>query len=489
MLFGRRNRREPVRRGDSSAPARSPRDAALVLAVDVLALGSTLVVTRPSEIVGFVYPLAVLVVLGLTGDYRYRLDRSALEEVPRLVARLAVVAVPLALIAGSSSYDVLREAGWSAGLLFLGRCIAYAGIRARRRRRPGVATVVLGAGPVGQKVLDILEDHPEYGLRPIGIVDDAPMEEGSPLLGRLADLETLRSRHAIGCLVVAFGPARSAALLSVLRDASADGMEIFVVPRFFELGVHYRGLATEDLWGVPLVRLRPAAERAAAWPMKRATDIIVSGFMLAVTLPLMAASAVLVRISSPGPILFRQLRVGRQGQLVPILKFRTLPVDHVDQSWNASPGEYTTRIGRFLRRTCLDEIPQFWNVLRGDMSLVGPRPERGYLVEQFNETVDGYRDRHRLPVGLTGWAQVHGLRGETSLGDRARFDNQYIERWSFWRDIVILVRTTTAVLRTGPPSSRGRGDGLAIDTGETTVDEWSPHADSAERGTNRASTA
>src|SRR5256885_11429738 len=131
-------------------------------------------------------------------------------------------------------------------------------------------------------------------------------------------------------------------------------------------------------------------------------------------------------------------------------------------AWNASDGllfkvrndPRVTRVGKVLRRLSIDELPQLWNVLRGDMSLVGPRPERGYLVEQFNTSVSGYRDRHRLPVGLTGWAQVHGLRGDTSLRERVRFDNQYIEHWSLWRDIVILLRTGGAVFKAPHPGSQ-----------------------------------
>jgi lipopolysaccharide/colanic/teichoic acid biosynthesis glycosyltransferase len=194
--------------------------------------------------------------------------------------------------------------------------------------------------------------------------------------------------------------------------------------------------------------MRQAALRARVWRFKRAVDIVLSLILLIVTAPVMAVSALAVKIGSRGPVLFRQRRIGQHGGEIVVLKFRTLPADHIDDSWNASNDEYNT-VGRWLRRMSIDELPQLWNVLRGDMSLVGPRPERGYLVEQFNTSVSGYADRHRLPVGLTGWAQVHGLRGDTSLRERVRFDNQYIEHWSLWRDVVILVRTLSAGFR-GP---------------------------------------
>jgi lipopolysaccharide/colanic/teichoic acid biosynthesis glycosyltransferase len=219
--------------------------------------------------------------------------------------------------------------------------------------------------------------------------------------------------------------------------------------------------------------MRQAALRARVWRFKRTVDIVLSAVLLVVTAPVMAAAALAVKLGSKGPVLFRQTRIGQYGEEIGVLKFRTLPADHVDNSWNAGNDQYNA-VGRLLRRSSIDELPQLWNVLRGDMSLVGPRPERGYLVEQFNTSVSGYRDRHRLPVGLTGWAQVHGLRGDTSLRERVRFDNQYIEHWSLWRDVVILVRTLSASFR-GPtsmsqPETETRGDGSTTPTDATAAE-------------------
>ena len=232
-----------------------------------------------------------------------------------------------------------------------------------------------------------------------------------------------------------------------LRD-----VHVHIVPRFFEVGLAPSGPDVDDIWGIPVYRVRQAALQRWAWRFKRATDIVVAGALIAMTAPVMAVAALIVRLSGPGPILFRQRRIGQHGEEFEVLKFRTLPADHVANragvvwAMNASMDEYTIKVGRFLKYTSIDELPQLFNILRGDMTLVGPRPERGYLVEQFNRNVDGYAHRHRLPVGLTGWAQVHGLRGETSIAERARFDNQYIEHWSLWLDIVILVRTIVSEL-------------------------------------------
>ncbi len=159
-----------------------------------------------------------------------------------------------------------------------------------------------------------------------------------------------------------------------------------------------------------------------------------------------------MRLTDGPGVLFRQTRVGKDGRPFVMLKFRTLrPADDREAAtrWNVADDPRLTRTGRLLRRTSLDELPQLWNVLRGDMSLVGPRPERPHFVERFSRAYPGYADRHRMPVGLTGLAQVSGLRGNTSIEDRTRFDNLYIETWSLWRDVQIMLRTTALCLRSG----------------------------------------
>jgi lipopolysaccharide/colanic/teichoic acid biosynthesis glycosyltransferase len=158
--------------------------------------------------------------------------------------------------------------------------------------------------------------------------------------------------------------------------------------------------------------------------------------------------ALAVKVSSPGPVLFRQRRVGQRGKDVEILKFRSMPVnDDSDHTWSVDNDQRLGRVGRVLRRTSIDELPQLFNVLRGDMSIVGPRPERRVYVDAFGEQVRHYGDRHRVPVGLTGWAQIHRLRGDTSIEERARFDNFYIENWSLWTDLKIILRTVGQVIR------------------------------------------
>jgi exopolysaccharide biosynthesis polyprenyl glycosylphosphotransferase len=268
------------------------------------------------------------------------------------------------------------------------------------------------------------------------------------VLGDVDRLDSLLASHRIRRVIVAFGPAREAELVGVIRTAVQHNVDVYVVPRFFDCGVTPDGPDTDDVRGIPLYRVRAAALQAPAWYVKRVVDVIVSGSVLLLAAPVLAVIAIAVKLSSAGPVLFRQKRVGQYGQEIDVPKFRTLEVNHdSDTRWSVDADPRVTPVGRLLRRTSMDELPQFWSVLKGDMSLVGPRPERPFFVERFGSTVDGYTDRHRLPVGLTGWAQVHGLRGATSIQERARFDNQYIENWSLWRDVIILIRTVAEVIR------------------------------------------
>lgn len=419
---------------------------ALLLAGDAAALGLALAAVGEPGAANWLYVGVALLSLAMFASYRLRINLSTLDDAPRFACAMAVALLPVTLVP-SAGHAVLGQAVASAVAVVVVRGVTYGLVRAARRHGLTERTLIAGSGYVGIELAHLLRAHPEYGLEPVGFVGAPFPNLPAPLLGDIAHLDDVVTRQSVRRVLVAFGPTREAELVSVLRTAVLRDVEVHVVPRFFEVGVAPRGPDVDDIWGIPIYRVRQAALRAQAWRFKRALDVVVATIGIVVTAPVMLATAVAVKLSSPGPILFRQRRVGQYGQEIEVLKFRTLPADHVDNRWNATEGEYRNRVGKFLRRLSIDELPQLWNVLRGDMSLVGPRPERGYLVEQFSTSVYGYRDRHRLPVGLTGWAQVHGLRGETSLRERVRFDNQYIEHWSLWRDVVILLRTATAFFR------------------------------------------
>jgi exopolysaccharide biosynthesis polyprenyl glycosylphosphotransferase len=279
-------------------------------------------------------------------------------------------------------------------------------------------------------------------------------------------------RHAVSHVIVAFGPTGEHSLVKVIRSAILDGVDVHVVPRFFEIGLAPRSDA-EFLSGIPLYQVRQTALRKRWFRAKRAIDIALSATAIALLAPVMCTIAITVALTSAGPILFRQPRVGQNGKVFNVLKFRSLQVQassHV--TWSLEEMDGRTPIGRWLRRLSLDELPQLFNILQGDMSIVGPRPERVFFVDQFEPIVRGYADRHRLPVGLTGLAQVNGLRGDTSIEMRARYDNYYIEHWSPWLDVMIMLRTAREVLR----SAINNLDGAAPSTPATAAGRSRPDA-------------
>lgn len=436
----------------------------IVVGGDALALAAAALLVAEGSVYAALYVPLALLALAASGAYHTRLSLRALDIAPWLATRLAVPLLllgPIAGIAGADAGALLTTALVAVVLVVLERIFTFGMLRRVRRRGHLLEpTVILGAGEVGAELGRAFLEYPEYGVDPIGFLDCVDGNLPVPLLGDVDQLPRLLEEHQeIRRVVVAFGPAQESELVSVLRTAVMFDVEVSVVPRFFDNGVAPEGPDTDDVRGVPLYRVRQSALRKPAFALKRLLDVVVAGTALIVTAPLLLIAAVAVKLSSPGPVLFRQRRIGQRGREISVPKFRTL---RVTGDTNPRPvvvddsGELqdmvdvlarVTGVGRILRRTSIDELPQLWTVLKGDMSLVGPRPERTWFVQRFSADVWGYGDRHRLPVGLTGWAQVHGLRGDTSITERARFDNQYIEHWSLWRDIVVLVRTVAEVVR------------------------------------------
>lgn len=427
---------------------------ACVVAFDLLAMVGALVLVATASWLTVGYVALALLGLATSGGYRNRMSLRALDAVPWLMERLAIpilVLAPAALLVGAEVTPVLALALTAAALVVIGRVASYAALRAARRRGHQLApTVILGAGEVGAELGRAFCERKDYGVRLVGFLDSVTGSLPAPVLGDMDQLDRLLKEFDVRRVVVAFGPARESELVGVLRTAVAHDADVHIVPRFFDCGVTPEGPDTDDVRGIPLYRVRRAALRAPAWYLKRVVDVVVSSTALLVTAPLLLAIAIAIKATSRGPVLFKQQRVGQGGTEIEVLKFRSLRVnDESDTRWSVDPEAYATWVGRLIRRTSIDELPQLWSVLRGDMSLVGPRPERPFFVRRFTTDINGYHDRHRVPVGLTGWAQVHGLRGDTSIEERARFDNQYIEHWSLWRDLVILLRTIAEVVRGG----------------------------------------
>ena len=401
-------------------------------------------------VVGGVYVAAAAAGLATCGA-RGRIQPRLSDDLGAVLGRLGVPLLVLApWLAAHGGVPLLRGVLFAAIAVVAGRALTYSTLQlVRSKGLLEEATVIVGAGSHGLLLAETLREHPEFGLIPIGFLDrvedsDLPL----PLLGDAGDLEAVIERFDVRRVIIAFGLVRDPVVVRVLRTCQAADVRVHVLPRFFELGIAHGDRRVDDIWGIPLVPVRRAALQPSAMWLKRLLDIVIASTTLLVTLPLLGMIAAAVKITSRGPVLFHQKRVGRNGRIVEILKFRSMRVNsESDTRWSVDQSDDVTRLGAFLRRTSLDELPQMVNVLRGDMSLVGPRPERPFFVDQFSTNIADYEDRHRLAGGVTGWSQIHGLRGDSSIEDRARFDNQYIENWSLWRDVVILFRTLAAVVR------------------------------------------
>ena len=414
---------------------------------------------------------AVVVGMAMSGQYQARITLSVARDAGLLVAWTWLPFLVLALIRvrGVSTAMLVAVPAIATGAIATERCVLFFVIRVLRLRgRFAERTLFIGAGQVSTKLASTLEEHPEYGLRPVGFLDEVDSASHPlPLFGDVSMLGMVLSEERIDRVIVAFGVTRESNMVEVFRTCEDAAVGIHVLPRFFELATAVSNRNVDEVWGYPLLRLRRSIVRRNARAAKRTFDASLALFALMLVSPVYAAIALAVKLSSPGPVHFRQQRVGQRGRIVEVLKFRSMRVNaRSDTEWNPD-NDSVTRIGHFLRTTGLDELPQLWNIVRGDMSIVGPRPERPFFVEQFKTEIPRYNDRHRVPVGLTGLAQVHGLRGDTSIDERARLDNQYIENWSLWRDVVIIFQTVSAVFRNmvEPSGATGRAESPVLCVG------------------------
>lgn len=402
----------------------------LYVVVAVLLLAPThrrgRVVPRPSEVLVSVAARLSLAPL-LTAMMTLTLQTPLLEN---LDMRVFAVLVSLTL-----------------STVMMGRVLVFKATQLARRRGYDLEdTLIVGSGPVGVKVAEGLTENHEFGLAPYGFVDRFDDDLPYPTVGRPEELLEILATTHIRHVVLAFGSSTESELVSYIRQAVDLPVTFYVVPRFFELGSS-GCLVGHEVDGFSLTPLRRAGHSHGTWPAKRAFDLCVASAMLLFTFPVMVACAVAVKLSSPGPVFFRQVRVGFNGRPFEILKFRSMREnDDSETLWTADADDRVTSVGRFLRKSHLDELPQIINVLKGEMSIVGPRPERPHFVEKFSDSIDGYEYRHRVPVGITGWAQVNGFWGDSSLESRVRLDNRYIENWSLWRDLVISLRTVPTLL-------------------------------------------
>lgn len=445
---------------DRTRRLKSTVPAVLVL-TDIVALALSSKIVGPGSISPLVLGLLVLLSRGAARQYRPRLVLSALDDVPRaltstLVGMGLTVPVTLAIWGGPlPESELLRRAGWFLALSTVLQVAAlWLARRARARLSRGRRTLIVGAGRVGAGLARTLLAHPELGLLPVGFTDPDPSaltaHEPLPLQLLSTDLATLARviiEHDIDTAILAFSGTREAQVVDTVITAHQTGCAVLVVPRMFEL--HNDGVNVERVRGIPLLRLRPDPTLRPSWWIKRAVDVLVAFVALVLLAVPLALIGLAVLIDSGRPVLFWQERVGLDGQTFRLCKFRSLrPASEVESQtmWTVAADPRLGRLGKILRRTSLDEVPQLWNILRGHMSLVGPRPERPAFVQQFSSEHERYWARHRVPVGLTGLAQVNGLRGDTSIRERARYDNYYIANWSLWLDLKIALLTVREVL-------------------------------------------
>jgi exopolysaccharide biosynthesis polyprenyl glycosylphosphotransferase len=419
-----------------------------LVALDTVAGAAISVAAGSAWAVTAVRIAAILVALALAGLYRSRLQFSVLDDLPRLTVAVAAVLAGAAWLRSPAGLPLLWAAALAAAIV-AGRVAGYRLLRHYRRRHPGRAAIVVGCGGVAVHLAEALRADRGLGIAPVGFVGPPTLTPlRLPILAPVADLEAAVAKYRPLHLIVAFPAAQDADLVPVLRRCRKHGVTVHVVPRLFELAVG-RG-PVEAIRGIPLIRLRAEPAQLRRWAVKRFIDVLGAILGLILLSPVLAicALAVLCESGRHG-VLFRQERISRDGKPFTILKFRSLtPASDLESQvkWNINTDARLGLVGKILRFSSLDELPQLLNVLRGDMSLVGPRPERPFFVEEFQRTYAGYPDRHRVPAGITGWAQIHGLRGDTSIEERVRFDNHYIEHWSLGLDIKIILRTVGAML-------------------------------------------
>ena len=306
--------------------------------------------------------------------------------------------------------------------------------------------LVIGAGEIGRMVLQKIIQNPKLGYQLVGFVDEASTQKvksllGVPVLGGLADIPTIIEQQAVDEVIIGLPESSSHDLVKIISLCEREKIGIRVFPDVFQIMASEVSIG--DLGGLPLLTVRDVALQGWKLTLKRIIDVVFSAIGLVLLSPFMLLTALLVKLDSPGPVFYAQERMGLDARPFKMLKFRSMRTDaeSAGPGWTVPDDPRKTKLGGFMRSVNLDELPQLINVLIGDMSLVGPRPERPVYVEQFRQIIPRYMDRHNERAGLTGWAQVNGLRGDTSIDERTKYDLWYIENWSLALDFKIMLRT------------------------------------------------
>jgi len=382
-----------------------------------------------------------------------RVDKSYTIMAAVSVGTISSIAVTSFLYKNELDYPrIMIIYAWILSIIFVmvGRLFTDQ-LRAHFRRASPRSVLIVGAGDVGRMILQKVNQSPNLGYRPIGFVDDLPGRRevaGVPVLGKTNQLSSIIRDQHVREVIIGLPEASQEELLDLISQCEQEHATVRVFPNLFQIIASE--ISIDDLNGLPLLTVRDVALRGWRLTMKRWVDVVGSAATLVVLSPFMLLIALLVKLDSPGPVFYAQERMGLDAKPFPMLKFRSMRADAEKDTgpvWATANDTRKTRLGTLLRRYSLDELPQFINVLHGDMSLVGPRPERPVFVEQFRQIVPRYMERHKEKAGLTGWAQVNGLRGDTSIVERTKYDLWYIENWSLLLDLKIMIKTALRLFR------------------------------------------
>lgn len=323
------------------------------------------------------------------------------------------------------------------------------------RQRAGTSTrlLIVGANEEGVSIAEQVKRFPQLGYAIIGFIDDFKKKgeniaEDFPVLGKPQALKKIIKEQHIDSVVFISSAFTHMQVFELLQSLEEVNIDTQMSAGLFEMVTDRLDL--RDVGGIPMLGLTQVSLKGLNLVAKRVFDLIVSVLTLVIASPVMVLAAIGIKLTSTGPVMYKQQRVGHDNRIFSILKFRTMRVDAEKETgpiWTAKNDPRRTRLGAFLRQFSIDELPQLFNVIKGEMSLVGPRPERPMFVEDFDGQVPRYMERHRIKPGITGWAQVNGFRGNTSLAERVKFDNFYIENWSMLLDLEIILRTLIKVFR------------------------------------------
>jgi Undecaprenyl-phosphate glucose phosphotransferase len=391
------------------------------------------------------------IVLKVFGLYEPMRIVDFFEEATKIIkASLVAVLIFITVVYFAKEYKYSRMVFFYFWVLStLGLIVSRSGMRTflRYLRKKGMNlrfVLIVGAGELGQKILRSINRHPELGLRVAGFLTRrkeklATKICGAPIVGLYEDIKKILATHHIDQIFLALPLEEHFRLKNIMEAIDNEMVDIKIVPDFFDY-IKLRG-GVEELDNIPIITLRDSPLYGWNRISKRCFDILFSLIFLTIFSPLLIIITIAIKLTSRGPVFYRQERMGLDGKLFIMFKFRTMREDAEKTTgpvWAKEEDKRRTKLGAFLRKMSLDELPQMINVLKGEMSIVGPRPERPFFIQQFKERVPRYMLRHKMKAGITGWAQVNGWRGNTSIEKRIEYDIFYIENWSLGFDVKIM---------------------------------------------------